>query len=276
MSQETKKDDSQKGMLAKMRVPTRDESFSIDKRRGQSISVKYAGVISSALSNLQNFINDGSFLHQFKGSNQQKNDDSSYTHGGDRRDSKSEEPLSRTDGGRLHFAVQCITFPCENLELDLLLGLLGSVLLSNMGDRRVWDLNGDGVFRVKDVRNLLDETFLPKAEMPTRWIKCIPIKVNVFVWIGTSRTAPPTRLNLARRNVVTASLSSPVCDAAPEDTSHLFFSCSVAREVARSVCRWWDLGSHSFNSYAEWLVWFNSIRLGAKSKEVLEGIFYVS
>ncbi|GJW59653.1 RNA-directed DNA polymerase, eukaryota [Tanacetum coccineum] len=144
-----------------------------------------------------------------------------------------------------------------------------------MGDRRVWDLNGDSVFRVKDVRNLLDETFLPKAEMPTRWIKCIPIKVNVFVWKALLDCLP-TRLNLARRNVVTASLSSPVCDAAPEDTSHLFFSCSVAREVARSVCRWWDLGSHSFNLYAEWLVWFNSIRLGAKSKEVLEGIFYVS
>ncbi|GJS32598.1 RNA-directed DNA polymerase, eukaryota [Tanacetum coccineum] len=163
----------------------------------------------------------------------------------------------------------------ESQQLDLLLGLLGSVLLSNMGDRRVWDLNGDGVFRVKDVRNLLDETFLPKAEMPTRWIKCIPIKVNVFVWKALLDCLP-TRLNLARRNVVTASLSCPVCDAAPEDTSHLFFSCSVAREVARSVCRWWDLGSHSFNSYAEWLVWFNSIRLGAKSKEVLEGIFYVS
>ncbi|GKF64321.1 hypothetical protein Tco_0187769, partial [Tanacetum coccineum] len=40
----------------------------------------------------------GSFLHQFKGSQQQKNDDSSSTDGRDRRDSKSEEPLSRTDG----------------------------------------------------------------------------------------------------------------------------------------------------------------------------------
>ncbi|GKC92305.1 hypothetical protein Tco_1157747, partial [Tanacetum coccineum] len=28
------------------------------------------------------------------------------------------------------------------------------------------DLNGDGVFRVKDVRNLLDEFFLPRADIP--------------------------------------------------------------------------------------------------------------
>ncbi|GJU47721.1 RNA-directed DNA polymerase, eukaryota, partial [Tanacetum coccineum] len=121
----------------------------------------------------------------------------------------------------------------ESQQLDLLLGLLGSVLLSNMGDKRVWDLNGDGVFRVKDIRNLLDETFLPKAEMPTRWIKCILIKVNVFVWKALLDCLP-THLNLARRNVLTASLSCPVCDAAPEDTSHLFFSCSVAGEVARN------------------------------------------
>ena len=112
----------------------------------------------------------------------------------------------------------------ESQQLDYLLGLLGSVMLSNMGDRWVWDLNGDGVFRVKDVRNLLDETFLPKAEMPTRYIKCIPIKVNIFVWqVLLDRL--PTRSNLARRNVVTTSLSCPICDVAPEDTSHLFFSC---------------------------------------------------
>ncbi|GKB95600.1 hypothetical protein Tco_0981737 [Tanacetum coccineum] len=59
----TKRDDSQKGMLSKMRVPRRDESFSWGKRRGQSMSVKDAGVISSALSSLQKFSNHGNFLH---------------------------------------------------------------------------------------------------------------------------------------------------------------------------------------------------------------------
>ncbi|GKB15615.1 hypothetical protein Tco_0849538, partial [Tanacetum coccineum] len=57
-----------------------------------------------------------------------------------------------------------------------------SVSLSNMEDRCFWDLNGEGVFQVKDVRSVLDETFLPKENIPTRWVKSIPIKVNVFVW----------------------------------------------------------------------------------------------
>ncbi|GJX26313.1 hypothetical protein Tco_0232609 [Tanacetum coccineum] len=70
----------------------------------------------------------------------------------------------------------------ESQQLDQLSLLLDTVILSNMDDRWFWDLNGDGVFQVKDVRSMLDEAFLPKMEVPTRWIKSIPIKVNVFAW----------------------------------------------------------------------------------------------
>nr|GEZ92465.1 protein LURP-one-related 4-like [Tanacetum cinerariifolium] len=76
-------------------------------------------------------------------------------------------------------------------------------------------------FRVKDVRILSDEAFLPKIEVPTRWIKSIPIKVNVFAWkLFPDRL--PTRSNLARRNVLIPSLACPLCDHALEDSFHLF------------------------------------------------------
>ncbi|GKC78520.1 hypothetical protein Tco_1129294 [Tanacetum coccineum] len=52
----------------------------------------------------------------------------------------------------------------ESLQLTQILDLLGTVILSNMEDRWIWDLNRDGEFCVKDVRNLLDVTFLPKAD----------------------------------------------------------------------------------------------------------------
>nr|GEV27549.1 equilibrative nucleotide transporter 3-like [Tanacetum cinerariifolium] len=64
----------------------------------------------------------------------------------------------------------------ESQQHDHLSVLLDSVILPNMEDRCFWDLNGDGVFHVKDVRILLDEAFLSKMEVPTRWIKSIPIK----------------------------------------------------------------------------------------------------
>ncbi|GJS47635.1 RNA-directed DNA polymerase, eukaryota [Tanacetum coccineum] len=47
---------------------------------------------------------------------------------------------------------------------------------------KAWDLNGDGDFCVKDARDLVDEVLLPKENVATRWIKTIPIKVNVFAW----------------------------------------------------------------------------------------------
>ncbi|GKD46180.1 RNA-directed DNA polymerase, eukaryota, partial [Tanacetum coccineum] len=153
----------------------------------------------------------------------------------------------------------------EEQQLEHLVALLDFVILSNSNDRWVSDLNGDGVFRVKDVRNLLDEFFLPRADVPTRWVKNIPIKVNIFAWkLALDRL--PTRANLVQRNVVTESQSCPLCDAILEDTSHLFFNCSLARDVTRLLCRWWNLGVQTFSSYAEWLVWFNSVRLASNLK----------
>nr|GEY43986.1 RNA-directed DNA polymerase, eukaryota [Tanacetum cinerariifolium] len=163
----------------------------------------------------------------------------------------------------------------ESQQHDHLSVLLDSVILSNMEDRWFWDLNGDGVFRVKDVRILLDEAFLPKMEVPTRWIKSIAIKVNVFSWkLFLDRLS--TRSNLARRNVLILSLACPLCDHALEDSSHLFFGCFVAKDVQKLIYRWWNLDFQSFDSYDGWLSWFKSIRLGSKTKDVLEGVFYVS
>nr|GEW38250.1 RNA-directed DNA polymerase, eukaryota [Tanacetum cinerariifolium] len=53
----------------------------------------------------------------------------------------------------------------ESHQLSLLTNLLDTVILSNREDIWFFDLNGDGRFCVKDVRCLLDDVFLPKAEV---------------------------------------------------------------------------------------------------------------
>nr|GEZ51102.1 RNA-directed DNA polymerase, eukaryota [Tanacetum cinerariifolium] len=109
----------------------------------------------------------------------------------------------------------------ESHQLSLFTNLLDTVILSNLEDRWFFDLNGDGRFCVKDVRCLLDDVFLPKAEVPTQWIKSIPIKINIFAWkVYLDRL--PTRVNLAKRNVAVASLLCPLCDSGMEDAAHLF------------------------------------------------------
>nr|GEV11058.1 ribonuclease H-like domain-containing protein [Tanacetum cinerariifolium] len=115
----------------------------------------------------------------------------------------------------------------ESEQLSQCLNILGSVVLSNSEDRYFWDLNGDGEFRVKDIRLLLDDAFLPKDDSPTRWVKSIPIKINIFAW-KVSLDRLPTRHNLVQRIVSVPSLSCPNCNNVQEDLAHMLFSCDLA------------------------------------------------
>nr|GFA47875.1 RNA-directed DNA polymerase, eukaryota, reverse transcriptase zinc-binding domain protein [Tanacetum cinerariifolium] len=53
------------------------------------------------------------------------------------------------------------------------------VTLSNSNDRWSWSLVGSGDFSVSSVRKLIDNAILPKGISKTRWIKEVPIKINV-------------------------------------------------------------------------------------------------
>nr|GEU89439.1 RNA-directed DNA polymerase, eukaryota [Tanacetum cinerariifolium] len=68
------------------------------------------------------------------------------------------------------------------------------------------DLSGDGEFRVKEVRNFLDNLFLHSYADATRWVKYIPIKINVFVW-RARRDFLHTRVNLSRREHLSSDMS---------------------------------------------------------------------
>ncbi|GJZ21190.1 RNA-directed DNA polymerase, eukaryota, partial [Tanacetum coccineum] len=163
----------------------------------------------------------------------------------------------------------------ETQQLENIQDLVRSKVLSNVDDRWAWDLNMDGDFCVKDARDLVDEVLLPKENVAMRWIKTIPIKVNVFAWkLHLDRL--PTRSNLLKRGIQVQSSLCPICNVLQEDTSHLFFSCDVALAISRLICQWWNVSWSPVDSYSGWLEWFNSIRLGSKLKGILEGVFYVS
>ncbi|GJV90452.1 RNA-directed DNA polymerase, eukaryota [Tanacetum coccineum] len=104
----------------------------------------------------------------------------------------------------------------ESAQLSRISDLLDTVVLSNMGDRRFWDLNGDG------------------------WVKQIPIKVNVLAW-KISMDRLPTRVNLHRRGVQVSPISCPICCEALENLDHLLFCCDLAKDIARSIC----IGAHN-------------------------------
>nr|GEV07330.1 RNA-directed DNA polymerase, eukaryota [Tanacetum cinerariifolium] len=97
-------------------------------------------------------------------------------------------------------------------------------------------MNGDGVFRAKEVRTILDDIFLPSAADAMRWVKYIPIKINVFAW-RAQLDRLLTRSNLVRRGVVFDSSLCPLCGLVPEDIHHVLFRCDTTKLVFRRICR---------------------------------------
>nr|GEZ21945.1 RNA-directed DNA polymerase, eukaryota [Tanacetum cinerariifolium] len=80
----------------------------------------------------------------------------------------------------------------ERNQWSALLHMLGTITLSSSSDRYFCDLNGDGAYRVKDIRSELDNLFLPSSAVATRWVNLVTIKVNIFAW-RVSLDRLPTR-----------------------------------------------------------------------------------
>ncbi|GJX99335.1 RNA-directed DNA polymerase, eukaryota [Tanacetum coccineum] len=110
----------------------------------------------------------------------------------------------------------------ERQQWSDLSSLLESVILSPSKDRWFCDLNGEGAFRVKDARSIIDDIFLPSSEVATS------------------------------RGVVLDSSLCPLCGLAPEDASYVLFRCELSKHVFRRICRWWDLDWLDVSSFPDW------------------------
>nr|GEZ33211.1 RNA-directed DNA polymerase, eukaryota, reverse transcriptase zinc-binding domain protein [Tanacetum cinerariifolium] len=121
----------------------------------------------------------------------------------------------------------------EQHQMSDLVSMLESIVLSSCNDRWVCDLSNDGDFKVKDIRIFLDDLILPHSER-TRWIKAMPIKINIFAW-PARKDCLPTRMNLVQRDINIDSVLCPVCVTNDEDAHHLFFRCDLAQHVVTSI-----------------------------------------
>nr|GFA43030.1 RNA-directed DNA polymerase, eukaryota, reverse transcriptase zinc-binding domain protein [Tanacetum cinerariifolium] len=76
--------------------------------------------------------------------------------------------------------------------------VIEGVLLHDMVDRWKWILEGSGEFSVASARKFIDNSRLTGSLKKTRWIKMVPIKVNILAW-KVQFDLLPTHLNLSRR-----------------------------------------------------------------------------
>ncbi|GJT80238.1 RNA-directed DNA polymerase, eukaryota, reverse transcriptase zinc-binding domain protein [Tanacetum coccineum] len=152
--------------------------------------------------------------------------------------------------------------------------LPNQVVLAQGSDRWTWTANGSGQFSVASVRKIIDNKLCSGGENSTRWIRCVPNKINIHAWkVMTESLA--TRFDISRRGIVIDSILCGNCDIGVETTSHLFFTCDMATSVRRLINRWWEVPDMEIDSYATWKGWIVTIRMASKTKLMFEGVYYV-
>nr|GEZ54336.1 RNA-directed DNA polymerase, eukaryota [Tanacetum cinerariifolium] len=161
----------------------------------------------------------------------------------------------------------------EAVQLAKLKDHLKDVQLVNKRDRWAWSLNGSVDFFVASIRRLLDDIRLLEVSSQTRWIKAVPIKVNILAW-KVRLNGLPSRVNISRRGIDINSILCPICEREVESVSRVFFSCYVAKDNFKKVCHWWNVDFAEVSSYDEWLLWISSLRIHGKHKKVFEGVCY--
>nr|GEZ33993.1 RNA-directed DNA polymerase, eukaryota [Tanacetum cinerariifolium] len=169
-------------------------------------------------------------------------------------------------------------YPRGGIEMEQFVKMeevVNEINLTTTDDRWVWDLESMGVFSVSSIRNLIDEKTLPVTDFKTIWNKFVSIKINILTWKIMTNSLP-TIFNISRRGICIDSILCANCDKGVETSSHLFFSCSLARSLANHITRWWSLPDMELDSYEDWINWFDIIRLPLKNKKMLEGVFFAS
>ncbi|GJV69144.1 RNA-directed DNA polymerase, eukaryota, reverse transcriptase zinc-binding domain protein [Tanacetum coccineum] len=159
----------------------------------------------------------------------------------------------------------------ESSQFDSLLAAIGDVDLSDQRDSWKWSLHASVGFSVASVRLLVDEHTLEADNVATRWNKCIPIKVNIFLWrLGLNKL--PSKINLQRKGIDVGSVLCPICQDDVESVNHLFFNCDMAKHLWDLLAKWWDLDIPVCANILEWYSWLDSLRDSTKVRTFLEGV----
>ncbi|XP_071717902.1 uncharacterized protein [Rutidosis leptorrhynchoides] len=116
---------------------------------------------------------------------------------------------------------------------------------------------------------------LPSNALVTTWFNYIPRKVNIFWW-RLKQDKLPLRSNLSSVGIDIESLACPVCNQGLEHRDHLFFGCGLAAELWSKVWRWSGCDIPHFDSWSNFMVWFEAYQPSGTSKKRMIAIVATS
>nr|GEU72270.1 RNA-directed DNA polymerase, eukaryota, reverse transcriptase zinc-binding domain protein [Tanacetum cinerariifolium] len=157
----------------------------------------------------------------------------------------------------------------EAAQLSSLQDRIKDVVLSDCCDTWSWSPDSSKGFTVASVRHMIDARFLDVSPTATRWIRDIPIKVNIFLW-RLSLNKLPSRMNLDKKCIDVDSILCPICNDDVETVNHLFFSCDMAKDLWSLLARWWELDIPFCLNIPDWYNWLDSLSISLKSRLFLE------
>ncbi|GJZ15913.1 RNA-directed DNA polymerase, eukaryota [Tanacetum coccineum] len=146
-----------------------------------------------------------------------------------------------------------------------------NVVLSDQGDTWKWSVGSATCFSVASVHYLIDSKTLDTALNATRWLRNIPIKVNILIW-RLMLNKLPSRVNLDRKSIDVGSILCPICQEDVETINHIFFSCNMAMDLWAKFARWWELDIPICTNISEWFDWLGSLHVSSKIKSIIEGV----
>jgi hypothetical protein len=140
-------------------------------------------------------------------------------------------------------------FVWEETILRELEEVVGSMVVTEVRDKWVWDPNVVEGFSVKSCYGALDTLLLPNRifsplesfALNNIWKGVVPSKVSALVWqVLLDRI--PTKENLVRRGILlNEAAGCDLCDGVSETSKHLFLHCRFTAAVWYEVCRWLGL-----------------------------------
>jgi len=163
----------------------------------------------------------------------------------------------------------------ESQQWSDMMQILDLLVVHNGEDRWFWSPEVMGDFTVSETRAYIYKLTLPFGHALIRWSKLVPIKVNILVWkIAIDRI--PTRENLDKKGMDVPNVLCGVCDLNFESTNHIFFRCELAKEVWLQLGRWSNLDPVVLDSYVDWKVWFEGLRLKMIHEDFLQVVLYTT
>nr|GEY00633.1 RNA-directed DNA polymerase, eukaryota, reverse transcriptase zinc-binding domain protein [Tanacetum cinerariifolium] len=113
-----------------------------------------------------------------------------------------------------HSFRHCPRSGVEQTQLSDLQSKLAAVSLVDARDKWKWSLEGSGDFSISSIRKWIDDKRLLDVSFKTRWIKVVPIKINIHAW-KVRLDYLPIRLNISCRVVRTEKLQDVFETALP-------------------------------------------------------------